>query len=157
MQHLSGHDDRPSSFNTGPDNILLDERDLFRRNFNGQITPCNHDPIGMVQDFIQILNSLGIFNFSNDFNGGFFSVQNGLNGHDIFFVSHKRMGNKIQILVCCKFNKGFVLFAQGRQLDMDRRDIDTFPRINDAVIFHMAGQIVFIFFHDGKGDTAVIN
>jgi len=30
-------------------------------------------------------------------------------------------------------------------------------RIDDAVIFHMASQIVFVFFHDGKGDTAVIN
>ncbi len=67
------------------------------------------------------------------------------------------MGNKIKILVCGKGNKPHILFAQGRQFNMNRWDIDAFSGVNDPVILHETDQMVIYFVRHFQGNISVIN
>jgi len=46
--------------------MLLNDRDLFGRHFNAEITASHHDSVGHIQNFFQVLEGLGFFQLGND-------------------------------------------------------------------------------------------
>ena len=48
--------------------FFLDNRDFFQRNFNTQVTAGYHDPIGGLQNGIDVFYALCVFNFGNNTN-----------------------------------------------------------------------------------------
>ena len=68
VKHLCRSDNRFTCCVNFLDDFLLDNRYIFRRNFNTHVTSGDHDSICCFDDFINIVNTLLIFNLGNDLN-----------------------------------------------------------------------------------------
>ena len=67
MEHLSGDDDRFVGTDALSDEVFLDARDAFGGNFDAEVAACNHNAIGSVEDFVEVVDTFLVFNFGDDF------------------------------------------------------------------------------------------
>src|SRR5512145_2485387 len=104
MKHLGSNNNRFPGTNTFIDDHFLNSWYFFVRYFNSQITPCNHYPVNMRKDLIEIIHTFLIFNFCYYLDAGTTFIEYILNGRHIALVADKRMGNEVNILFYCKAN-----------------------------------------------------
>src|SRR5690606_24817355 len=69
FHHLGGNDDRSGPVDAFLNDTLLNHRNLLQRKLNTQITPSHHDGIGGEDDFPQMIQRFGLFDFGDDFRG----------------------------------------------------------------------------------------
>ena len=60
FQHLRGDDDRLGRGAAPARQPLLDRRQHLDRKFDAQIAPRNHDPVGLLEDFVEALHCGGL-------------------------------------------------------------------------------------------------
>ena len=91
--------------------FFLDQRDSLGGNFHGQVPPGHHDSVGAIQNFLQIFDSLAVFDLGDDLDGGFLAVQNSLYSEDVLLVPDEGMCDEIQVVIGGELDETFVLFA----------------------------------------------
>lgn len=62
---MGGGDHRLSLVIAFADHLFLQHRNLFRGNFHPQVSPGHHDPVGNVQDGIQVVDTFLIFDLGD--------------------------------------------------------------------------------------------
>ena len=96
LQHLCSRNNLFSLGNSLLDDLLLKHGNLFERNLHAHIPSGNHNTIGNLDDFIQVFNSLHIFNLRDNHHLGIALIQNLTNLQDILLVPYKGCGNNIE-------------------------------------------------------------
>ena len=63
LQHLRGGNHRQPAAVSHLDDALLRHRNFFRRHFHSQVAPRHHHPVSHRQDFFQVFERFGLFDF----------------------------------------------------------------------------------------------
>src|SRR6478736_303401 len=66
FHHLGSNNHRFCPVNTFTDDIVLDHRDTFNRQFHSQIATCDHHGIAFDNDIAKVVYGFGLFNLGND-------------------------------------------------------------------------------------------
>ena len=66
LQHLRGRDDRLAVLGGAANDVLLNGGNLFRRNFHAQIAARHHDAVGDLQNAVEVLDGLRLFELGDD-------------------------------------------------------------------------------------------
>ncbi len=107
FHHLGGRDDRFVQ-RTGPvNNALLNGRHLGIADFNPQISPCYHNSVWFLNDFIDGLNSFSPFNFGNDGGCAIYLVEQPASLLNIRCTANKGDSD----IICLHLSGGFQVFA----------------------------------------------
>ena len=112
MEHLGSHNYRLLHFHAFADQYTLDARDLFCRNFDTQVTAGDHDTVSHFQDFVDIVDPFLILDLGDDLDRAFMFVEDLLDIQYILFVSYKRVGDEIEVVLDSPKNVFTVFFCQ---------------------------------------------
>ena len=82
----------------------------FSRNFDSRGATGNHNAVRMFKNLINIVNTVQIFYFGNNFYTAVKSIKNLLNCLYIFFISHKWVGTK-SMLFCAENSMNSIFFS----------------------------------------------
>ncbi len=66
LKHLGGRDDRDGGSTTFGDNLLLGYRHLLKAHLQRQVTAGDHDPVGLFDDGIDVVESPLLFDLGDD-------------------------------------------------------------------------------------------
>ena len=89
MKHLGSHNNWLLSLHTLGDDSALNTRNLLDWHLNTQITTGNHDAVASINDFINIIYTLLVFNLRNNLDITVVSIQDVLNSLYICCTTHK--------------------------------------------------------------------
>ena len=114
FQHLGSGDDTLAENTAAGDQIFLDRRQTFKRNFNTHIAAGNHDAVAFFTDLIDIVIAGLILDLGNQFHGIIFSegFEQVVDIHKILFDGNKRAGDKVNVIGNSEGNIRLVLFGQ---------------------------------------------
>ena len=112
MQHLSRHNyGLPHCYAPGDDHFL-NTRYLLIRYLNTKITPGNHNPVNLLENFIDIIDTFFVFNLGYDLYCAVVLIQHCLNINNILFRSHKGVSNEIQVILHSHPDEAPVFFSE---------------------------------------------
>ena len=94
----------------------MDNRNIFHRNLDTQITTGDHDTVDNFQDFIDVIDAFLVFNLGNDAHIGAEALQKAPDLHGIIGAAYKGGCNIIHSRICRKGNIGHVCFRHKGQL-----------------------------------------
>ncbi len=155
LQHLGGRD-YGFAGQVGPgNNILLCERNPFKRQFNAQIAPRHHDGIDFIQNGIQIRESLGLFNLGDDRRIAAVPEDNFPDQTNIIRRTHKRKRNIIHAVVQSELQIRAILIRKNGDACTPRRQIDALARIQRPARDHPTLDVLSRDFFHGQLQHAV--
>ena len=127
VKHLCCSDDRFACCINFLDDLLLDNRYIFRWNLNTHVTSGDHNTVCCFDDLIDIVNTLLVLNLGNDldfFTAVFF--QDFSYFTDIISSTCKRCCNKVKSFLNTEKKVIMVFLADKWHLQVCARNIDTF-------------------------------
>ncbi len=128
--------------------LLLKHGNLFQRNFNTHISSGNHNTIGYIDDFVQILDTLHILNFSNDHHLGIVLIQNPAHLQHILFITYKRCRDNIKSQFNTEQDIIPVAFTDIRHGKLRARHIHALVIGNRSAVYNITDNIgIRNFFH----------
>ena len=122
---------------------LLHKRHFLCRDFHTQVTAGNHDAVRNLQNAVDVIHALLVFNFRN--NLYIFAAEILQNSADICYVcstADKGCRYNIETIFHTEFQIGNILFRQGRQVHFNSRDIYTLIGAQIAAIDNNAVNIL---------------
>ena len=139
---MSGSDHGFLELGGAVNDVFLDGRDLLRRDFDSQIAAGHHDAIGNLQNVVEMLDSLGFFEFGDD--PGFETESRNSIAHQAHVLSGADKGNRngIDAILECEFKILGVLLCEGRNAHQNTGQVYTFVFTQHAAIDDVAGNIV---------------
>ena len=156
VQHLRSHNHRFLGQDTFADEQTLDARNTLLRHFNAQVTTSHHHTVGHFQNLVDIVHTLLIFNLGNDTDVAVMLVQYGFDIENILPVAHKRMGNKIDVLLNGIQNIILVLFGQRRQIDAYTWHVHTLTVAQRSLVLHLTEKMFIILVYNNHFQVAVV-
>ena len=85
------------------DDLFLDQRNLFYRQFNTQVAAGHHDAIGFENNFADIGQRFGLFYLGNDLGLAFFLFEFACADRRYLLRCAQRKGHPVQFLLDDKF------------------------------------------------------
>ena len=105
VQHLSCSDNILTTVINTADNHFLNNRNFFQRNLNTHVSAGNHDTVGYTQDFIDVVDTLCVFNFSNNLDAvTVVFLKQFTNLHNILCTAGKGSCDKVKTCFDTKFD-----------------------------------------------------
>ena len=127
-------------------------------NLHAQVAPGHHDPVGGVQDFVQVVDALLVLDFGNDFHIVPAAVMEHLpDGLHVGGPADEGGGDEVKVVLHAEADVRHVLFRQGGELDMGPGDVDGLVGGEGSAVFHLADDVGPLDFPDPHGDQAVVN
>ena len=142
IKHLSCSDNRFACCINFLNDLLLNNRHIFRRNLNPHITSGDHNSICCFDDLINIVNTLLILDLRNDLD--FFTTivfQDFSYFADIICSTCKGCCDKIKSFLNTKEKVIMVFFTDKWHLQVCTRNIDAFSISNHTCIDNLADNI----------------
>ena len=90
FEHLGCRNDRLAELRSATNDVLLNRRHLLRRHFHAEIATRNHDGVGSLQNRVEMLDGLWLFQLGNDPAFAAESSNAVANQAHIFSGTHKR-------------------------------------------------------------------
>ena len=146
MEHLRSDDHRLFGLYALLDETTLYAGNLLLRYFDSEVSAGNHHTVCNFENLIDIIDTFLIFDFSNDFYLAVMSIENFLYSQNILAVTHKRMCDKVDILINGIKNITTVFLGKGRQIDTHTRYIHALSRSQLTGILRYAQQVIVVFF-----------
>ena len=156
VQHLCGGDDRLAAGDALGDHVLLNHGNFRKVDLHAHITPGYHDSVRRVQNFGKVGNTLLIFDFGDNANGGTYGIQQGSQLPDIRRGADKAGGHKIKALFRAEENILPVLLAHVGHIQPHTGDVDTLVVFHVPVIFHPTADVHVCGLQHRQADEAVI-
>ena len=92
--------------------LLLNRRNALCLYLDAKVATGYHNAVCVVEDFVDIVHTLLIFNLGDNLYLRFCLVENLLYANHIFFASYKRMCDECYVLLDGELDEFFVFFAQ---------------------------------------------
>lgn len=112
FQDLGCHDDRLGPTACQFNGAFLDDRHLFERQFNTEVATGNHDGIEGVDDFVELLHGLRLFDLGDHRHTAAFFIHDLVDALDVRGITHEREGNEVGAALEGPTEVVLVLFAQ---------------------------------------------
>ena len=134
IQHLGCRNNQLSMEITFFDNLLLQMRKTASFHFYAQVSSCHHDSVCLINDGIQIIQSLLGLNLSDNLHLRSCFIQQCTNLPNGICGTYKGSGNEIKLFGNTKANILDVLLRDGRKLNRNIRYIHTlsFPKLSSV-------------------------
>ena len=136
MQHLSRHNHRLLRLDTLLNDLTLDARDTLNGHFDTEVTTSNHDTIRSLDNFVDIVYTLLVFNLRNNLNVAIVRIEDVLHHLHIGSRAHERVSNKVNILLDSEKDIFVVTLRERRKINVLPRHIHTLMRAKHAVVLH---------------------
>ena len=157
LKHLRSHDNGLMGADAGCNYAALNARDVFLRHFNTQIATSHHHAVGYFQNFFYIVYALLVLNFGDDFNIALLLFEYLANFQDVFFRTHKAVGDEINVVVDGKEYVVAVLLRQSGQVDTHARHIDTLARSQRGFVLHGTSHTISVLFCNAQSEVTIVN
>ena len=141
LQHLRRRDHRLEILRCAADDVLLNRRHLLRRNFDAQIAARHHDSVGSLQNAVEMLDGLRLFELGDD--PGFAAVGRNAIAHQahIFRGAHKRNRDRIHAVLQRELEVLRILFGQRRHAHRNARQVDALVFAQHAAVDDLANHV----------------
>ncbi|CAY77608.1 hypothetical protein P301_A20221 [Saccharomyces cerevisiae P301] len=118
FQHLGSTDNWLTSQVRLSNQFLLDSQDFWGWDFNTQVTSGNHNTVSDLQDFVEVVNTLLVFNLDNDLDVLTLFTQDFSDGQNIVGGSDERSEDHVDTVLDTESQIFLVLFRQSWQIDI---------------------------------------
>src|ERR1035438_7224403 len=112
---------------TGFDDAALDDGQFLVWNFDAEIAARHHDTVGLLDDFLEVLHGLLVFNFGDDKWARFAFLKKLLQLKQIAGFANEGKRDKIHADFEAEHHVPDVLGREGRQADLDAGQINVAP------------------------------
>jgi hypothetical protein len=125
LEHLGGTDDGLSSHVAHGDHLLLGGEDLGSRDLNTQVSTGDHDPVGLLENLGEVVETLTVLDLGNDLEVSTLLAKNLADGGDILTTADERGEDHVNVVLDTELEIGLVLLRQGREIDIRVWEVDT--------------------------------
>ena len=125
FQHLGSTDNWLTGQVRLSDQLLLDSQDFWGWDFDTQVTSGNHDSVSDLQDFVEVVNTLLVFNLDDDLDVLTVFTQNFSDGQNILSGSDERSEDHVDTVFNTESQVSLVLFRQSWQVDIGTWQVNT--------------------------------
>ena len=133
-------------------------RYLARRNLYTKVSPCNHHTICRIDDAVDVLHTLRIFDLGNDINTLSSVCHKELTDFvNCLCISDKRSRYKINILFNTKEKISFVFLREVRKIDRNVWYIHTLLLSELAAVYYGTDNFRCIYFFYAQADQTIID
>ena len=158
LEHLGGADDRLTLNVTLGDHHLLGNEDLGGRNLDAQVTTGNHDTVRLLENFIEVVDTLLVLNLGNDLNLLTLFAENFTDMTDVTSTADERSKDHLNLVLNTKFEVVNVFLGEGWEVDISARQVNTFPGADFAVIQTLDAQGLVIYnLEDLEGEDTIVD
>ena len=155
LEHLRGRDDGLAILRCAMNDVLLDGRNFFRRNFDAEIAAGNHDSVGRFENAFKVLDGLRFFELGDDPGFGSEGGYAVLDQLDVFRGTDEGDGNGVDAILQCEFKIALVFFREGWDADRNAGEVDALVFAEHAAVNDFANDIVVVNFADAEFDEAI--
>ena len=138
MEHLRSHDDRLMMLNTFADNHTLNARNALHRHLDAKVAACHHDAIAGLDDLINVVDALLVFNLRDNLDVGVMLVENLLHLLHIGRRAHETVGDEVDVFVDGQQNVAAVALGECGQVDMLAGHVDALVGAQHAVVLYLS-------------------
>ena len=156
VQHLRCHNHGFLRLDTLLNDLALDARNALDGHFDAEVTARNHDTIRSLDNFVDIVYTLLVFNLRDDLDVAVVRIEDVLHHFHVGSRAHEGVSNEINVLLDGKEDIFVVTLSERREVDVLPRHIHTLVRSEHTIIFHFHAHC---FTFDGihlHGDGTII-
>ena len=141
FEHLRGSDDGLGVLGGAADDVLLNGGDFFRRNFDAEVAAGHHDAVGDLQDGVEMLDGLRLFELGDDpgiaAECGYAIAHQGY----IFGRAHKRDGDGVDAVIERELEIFGIFLSERGRAHQNAGKIDAFVFAEHAAVDDIAGHV----------------
>ena len=155
LEHLGRGDDWLAVLGCATDDVLLDGGDFFGWDFDAEVSAGDHDAVGDLQDGVEVLDGLWLFEFGDDPGVG---LEDRETIFDVAYVvggAHEGDGYGIDTLADGKDEVFLVLLGKRGDFDGDTGEIDAFVLAEGSAVDDLADDVYTFDGFDAKFNQAV--
>ena len=126
LEHLSRDDNGLASDVALGNHHLLGEEHLAGRDLNTQITTGDHDTIRLLQDGVEVGDTLLVLDLDDDLDVGTVGAEDVTDVTDILSAADEGREDHVDAVLDTKPQISLVLLRESREVDIGLRKVDTF-------------------------------
>src|SRR5690606_12665251 len=126
LQHLRRGDDRLAVAVAHFDHVLLDQRHVLRRDVHAQIAAGHHDAVALLDDLLQVLHALAVFDFGDDRLVAAALADHFAHGPHVLGFAHEGRRDHVHAHAHAVADMFLVAFGQGGQVQVRVGDHQAF-------------------------------
>lgn len=158
LEHLSGADDGLASDVALGDHHLLGNEDLGGGDLNTEITTGNHDTVGLLENLIEVVDTLLVLNLGNDLDLLAVLTEDLTDVLDILTTADERGEDHVDAVLDTEAEISDILLGQGGKIDISAGEVDTLLGGNEARVEGADLQgLVINDLNDLEGEDTIIN
>ena len=158
IQHLSSCDNLFSSSVYFGNDILLDNRNILKRDFNTHVTTGDHDTVSYLNDAVDVVNTLLVLDLGDDLDVlSTVFLKDITDFFDIGCCSGERSGNEIIAFFDTKQDIVVILRADEWHVYFYTRKVDTFLIAENTTVYYFTDNVLTFDLLNFKSDQTVID
>lgn len=158
LEHLGSADNGLAGNVALGDHHLLGNEDLSGRNLDTKVTTGNHDTVGLLQDLVEVVDTLLVLNLGNDLDLLAILAEDLTNGLDVAAAADKRGKDHVDLVLDTEPQVGLVLLGEGGKVNVGLGEVDTLLRRDLAVVQALAPQVLVVHnLEDGERENTVVD
>src|SRR5207249_6507180 len=155
LEHLSSCDDRLSPFRGAANHMFLNYWDSFRRQLYAEVAAGYHHAIGCFENFFELIECLGLFQFGDHGNSTVVSRDDLLGSSDIGGGTHERESYYVDAVFKTKFKVLAVFGSKRRNGKGGAGQVNTLVLAEKAAVDDLTFDLGSTDAHDTEFDQAV--
>lgn len=158
LEHLSGTDDGLTLDVTLGDHHLLGDEDLGGWDLDTKVTTGNHDTVSLLEDLVEVVDTLLVLNLGNDLDLLALLTQNLTDVADVATAADERSEDHVDLVLNTELEIGNILLGKGGEVNVSAGQVNTLAGGDVAVVQAAdADGLVVYDFEDLEGKDTVIN
>ena len=155
IEHLRGDNHRALRANALLDDAPLGVGNRFGRKLHAQVAARHHNAVRRLDDLVDVVESLLIFDLRNDLDFAAVGIENLLHGLYVLGAAHERVCDEIDVVLHGPLDEAAVLLRHRRQVDRHRRHVDALARTHRAAHDELTDQLLVGLLHHTNFQLAV--
>ena len=158
IQHLSSCDNLFSRSVYFGNDILLDNRNILKRDLNTHVTTGDHDTVSYLNDAVDVVNTLLVLDLGDDLDVlSTVFLKDITDFFDIGCCSGERSGNEIIAFFDTKQDIVVILRADEWHVYFYTRKVDTFLIAENTTVYYFTDNVLTFDLLNFKSDQTVID
>ena len=138
LEHLGSANDGLSSNVALGDHHLLGDEDLAGRNLDTQVTTGNHDTVGLLQDLVEVVDTLLVLDLGDNLDVLAVLAEDLTDGRDVAAAADEGGEDHVNLVLDTKPEIGLVLLGERGEIDVGLGQVDTLLGGDLAVVYALA-------------------
>lgn len=144
LQHLGGTDDGLALDVALGDHHLLGKEHLGGGDLNTEITTGNHDTVGLLEDLIEVVDTLLVLDLGNDLDLLTLLAEDGTDVLDVLAATNERGKDHVDLVLDTELQVGNILRGQSGEVYVSAGKVDTLTGRDVAVVQALDLEVLLI-------------